>query len=178
MNSMPPLKKLISPDEIQRRVKEIASLLDQEYQGEELVLVAVMKGAVCIAADLLRSLTVPVTFEWIQASSYGQKGATRGDLRIIGEENLDVTSKHVLLVDDIFDSGFTLTHILSKLAKKNPRSLKSLVLLSKRVKREHAYEPDYVLFSVDDHFVVGCGLDFKEHYRGLPGIYRFESEPL
>lgn len=177
MNKIPSPQVLISQAMIQKRVEEVARLLDQQYQGEELVLVAVMKGAVCIAADLLRALNTPTIFEWVQASSYGNKGSIRGDLHIEGYEKLDLASKHVLLVDDIFDSGHTLTQILFKLQEKQPRSLKSLVLLSKQVKRDHCYEPDHVLFSVENRFVIGWGLDYKEYYRGLPGIYTFESEP-
>ncbi len=171
------LKVLISQEMIHKRVIEMARLLDQQYKEEEIVLVAVMKGAICIAADLIRSLKTPTTLEWVQASSYGQKGAVRGELQIEGVEKLDLASKHVLLVDDIFDTGHTLTAILSKLKEKNPRSLKSLVLLSKQIPRTHSYEPDYVLFAVENRFVIGYGLDYKEHYRGLPGIYTFESEP-
>ena len=174
MNKTPQL--LISEERIQKRVHEVARLLDQYYQGEELVLVAVMKGAICIAADLLRALKTPTILECVQASSYGQKGAMRGELTIHGYEKLDLASKHVLLVDDIFDTGHTLTQILSRLEEKQPRSLKSLVLLSKEVNRSFSYEPDYVLFSVENLFVIGWGLDYKEHYRGLPGIYTFESE--
>ncbi len=172
------LKLLISQETILTRVAEVAQDLDQQYKGEELVLIAVMKGALCIAADLIRSLKTPTTFEWVHASSYGQGGIVRGELCIEGCEKLDLESKHVLLVDDIFDTGHTLVKILSQLKDKKPRSLKSLVLLSKQIQRDHSYEPDYTLFSVENWFVVGWGLDYKELYRGLPGIYTFASEPV
>jgi hypoxanthine phosphoribosyltransferase len=165
---------LISQDEIKNKIHQVAQILDREYRGEEVTIVMVMKGAICIAADLIRELHGPSCIEYVKASSYGQKGKQRGELFISGLENLDITSKHVLLVDDIFDSGETLTRILAKLQEKNPKSLKSLVLLAKNVKRDVSYYPDYVLFEIENQFVIGYGLDYKELYRGLPGIYLYQ----
>ena len=171
------IELLISQNEIKSKIAEVARVLDAEYRGEEITIVMVMKGAICIAADLIRELKSPCTIEYVKASSYGQRGSQRGELKITGLDALDLSSKNVLLVDDIFDSGETLTGILAKLQEKNPKSLKSLVLLAKNVERDVTYYPDYTLFEIENQFVIGYGLDYKEHYRGLPGIYLFKSAP-
>lgn len=167
---------LISQDEIKSKIAQVAQVLDAYYQGEEVTIVLVMKGAICIAADLIRELKGPSTLEYVTASSYGQRGTKRGDLKIIGLDSLDLHAKHVLLVDDIFDSGETLTRILAKLQEMNPKTLKSLVLLAKKVPRDISYYPDYALFEIENQFVIGYGLDYKEQYRGLPGIFLLKSD--
>jgi hypoxanthine phosphoribosyltransferase len=166
---------LISQDQIKSKIADVASILDAQYQGEELTIIMLMKGALCIAADLIRELKTPCTIECVRASSYGQRGIQRGELKIAGLEDLDLSSKNVLLVDDIFDSGKTVSKVMAKLEEKNPKSLKSLVLLVKNVERDMTYVPDYVLFNIENLFVVGYGLDYKEYYRGLPGIYVYKN---
>lgn len=166
-----PQHLLISPEIISLRVHEIALELDREYQGKELLVIGVLKGSIFLISDLLRALSTPTQLEFVRARSYGPRGAQRGELTLEGLDALDITSKDVLLVDDIFDSGETLRGILARLQEKKPSSLKSLVLLSKKVPRAHAILPDFVLFEVENLFVVGYGLDYKEHYRGLPGIF-------
>ena len=174
---MDKLELLISQDEIQEKVIEAAQAIDAEYAGQELTIIMVMKGAICITADLIRELKTPCDIEYVKASSYGHRGTKRGELKITGIEDLDLTTRNVLVVDDIFDSGETLTGIIAALQKKNPKSLKTLVLLYKKVHREIDYIPDYVLFDIDNYFVIGYGLDYKEYYRGLPGIYYFKEIP-
>lgn len=168
------LQKLISPEEISAKITQAASILDARYQGEELTVVMVMKGALCVTADLIRSLKTPTVVEYIKASSYGQNGSVRGNLTIQGFDNLDLEGKNVLVIDDIFDTGTTMEAIVDRLREKNPKSLQSLVLLSKNVPKKTGYRPDFVLFHIEDKFVVGYGLDYKELYRGLPGIYYFD----
>lgn len=172
--NMEQVELLISHEEIKSKVADVADAIDAQYQGEELVIVMVMKGALCIAADLIRELKTPCTIECIRASSYGQHGTMRGELTVFGLEDLDLSSKNVLVVDDIFDTGKTLLHVVTKIREKNPKSLRSLVLLKKNVKRDVAYHPDYILFNIENLFVVGYGLDHKEYYRGLPGVYIFK----
>lgn len=166
------LEPLISAQEIQERVLATAEMLDTEYKGRELVMVIVMKGAVCVGADLLRALHIPCSLEYVRASSYGKHGDVRGELTVLGVDQLDITGKDVLLVDDIFDSGVTLQTVAEKLQEKNPRSLKTLVLLSKNVPHVATIVPDYTLFHVENYFVVGYGLDYKESFRGLPAVYK------
>ena len=164
-------KLLISQNEIKHKIAEVARQLDDEYQGEELTIVMVMKGALCITADLIRELKVPCKIEYVSASSYGRRGTERGELKLLGIEELDLAAKNVLLVDDVFDSGETISRIVEALQRKKPKTLKSLVLLAKKADRAVVYKPDYVLFNIENHFVIGFGLDYKEYYRGLPGIY-------
>lgn len=165
------LELLISPEAIDQKVKQIAAQIDKEYRGEEITMIMVMKGAVCVASDLMRALKTPTKIEFIKASSYGMNGSKQGQLKLMGIEHLDLKGKNVLIVDDIFDSGKTMTSIVEQLKEKQPKSLKTVVAFIKNVKREIAYRPDYVLFEVENKFIVGYGLDYKERYRGLPGIY-------
>ncbi len=170
------LELLISEQSIISKISEIADKLNTEYRDKELTIVMIMKGAICLVADLIRHIQIPCSIEFIQASSYGARGAKRGELTIFGLENIQLAKKHVLVVDDIFDSGATLSEVMNRLKVQDPKSLKSLVLLSKKVPRKTEYNPDYVLFEIEDRFVVGYGLDYKEHYRGLPGVYALMME--
>lgn len=165
------LELLISAEEISQRISSAAHELNAKYKDEQLILVMVMKGAICLAADLIRKLTIPCALEFVQASSYGHRGAERGELSISGLEPLDLHGKNVLVVDDIFDSGNTLCQIVEQISEKRPKKIESLVLLNKAVPKKSNYLPDYILFDIENHFVVGYGLDYKEHYRGLPGVY-------
>jgi len=135
-----------------------------------------MKGAICFGADLIRKIKNPkATLNYIHCSSYGQQGSKRGELTITNLDKLDITSKHVILIDDIFDSGTTLSSVSSILRTKSPVSLKTLVVLEKRGKNITNFNPDISLFKIEDKFVVGYGLDYKELYRGLNGIYVIEE---
>jgi hypoxanthine phosphoribosyltransferase len=167
---------LIGPEEIAYRLDEVARTINREYADQELTVVMIMKGAICVTADLIRRLHMPVTLEYVRASSYGQNGTSRGNLKIIGLDELNLTDKNVLLIDDIFDTGHTMTTLMAHVKDKNPKSLKSLVLLLKNTPRQITYVPEYVILPVEDRFVVGYGLDYKELYRGLPGIYCLHLE--
>jgi hypoxanthine phosphoribosyltransferase len=164
-------KLLLSPDQINYRIKEVAQHIDQVYAGKEVTLIMVMKGALCVTADLLREITIPCSLEYVQASSYGQNGTNSGPLTLRGIEDLSLKDRHVILIDDIFDTGKTMTQIQDQLLLQEPASLKTLVLLLKNRSRSIVSLPDYVLFSIEDEFVIGYGLDYKELYRGLPGVY-------
>jgi hypoxanthine phosphoribosyltransferase len=169
--------ELMIPEEaILEKIASLAKQLDQKYKGEEITLIMILKGAVCFAADLLRHMQSPVVLETLRCESYGQRGTLRGSLVLSGEEKLHIEGKHVLVVDDIFDSGYTLSKVLEVLKAKRPKSLSSAVLLSKHLHRDFSFVPDYVLFTLEDEFVIGYGLDYKEHYRGLRGIYRFRTK--
>jgi len=127
------LELLISEQSIVTKIAEIAKQLNSEYQGTELTIVMIMKGAICLVADLIRHIQIPCSIEFIQASSYGAKGTKRGELSIHGLEKIVLEKKHVLVVDDIFDSGATLSEVMNRVNAQQPKSLKSLVLLSKKV---------------------------------------------
>ena len=168
------LRMLISPEQIKDRIAQISSQLDSDYHDKELTLVIVMKGAICLVADLMREIKTPCTLEYVQASSYGNS-MQAGELTLRGLENISLEGKHVVIVDDIFDTGHTMTQIKNELLKQQPASIKTLVLLLKNKPRAFSDVPDYVLFPIEDEFVIGYGLDYKELYRGLPGIYIFEN---
>ena len=167
---------LISDKEIARGVSDLADCLNEEYCSSTLTLIAVLKGAVPFLSDLMRQLTCDVEIGFVQAGSYGERGTQRGDLTLTTVGSLNLKGKDVLLLDDIFDSGNTLSAIVSELNKHHPHTLKTAVLLSKKVLRKTDLIPDYTLFEVDDHFVIGYGLDYKEKYRNLPAIYKL-GEP-
>lgn len=172
------LEPFISAEALQSKITQIALKIDTDYNQQPITIVMVMKGAICITADLMRELNTPVELEYLQASSYGKNGTKRGELTITGLDKLNIEGKHVLLVDDILDSGKTLATIKSKLQEKNPKSIKSLVVFEKQIPRETAYKPDYVLFQMDNEFIVGYGLDYKEQFRELPGIYTIKNPDL
>lgn len=162
---------LIDKNQIAQKVHEAAAQVQRDYTGKDLVIVMVMKGAICIVADLIRELDLPLDVEYVQCSSYGARGIERGELQVIGLERLKIHNRDVLIVDDIFDSGHTLSTLTDALKEKGPRSLKSLVFLKKNVSHITDLRPDYVLFDIENLFVVGYGLDYKERYRGLGGVY-------
>lgn len=165
------LELLISEHTIKQRLHEIAKTLRADYFGEEVTFVIVMKGALLVAADLMRAVDFPVIVEAVTATSYGLKGTERGELVVNGIQNIETENKHVLIIDDVFDSGYTLSHIISAFKEKRCKSVKSLVLLAKQKARSMNYVPDYSLFEIGPAFVVGYGMDFKELYRNLPGIF-------
>ena len=165
------LNLLISEEEISEKVRDAAAQIQREYAGKDLVILMVMKGALCIVADLIRELDLPLDVEYVQCSSYGARGTERGSLQIIGLDRVKIHNRDVLVVDDIFDSGHTLSSLFSAIQEKQPRSVKSLVLLSKEVPHITDLRPDYALFAIPNLFVVGYGLDYKERYRGLNGVY-------
>ena len=125
------LDLIISQDEIATKIKEVSLKINQEYKGKNLTVVMIMKGAICVTADLIRNIEIPFKLEYLKASSYGYNGATNGELQILGWNNLDINGRDVLLVDDIYETGRTITGVLEKLKKKNPKSLKTLLLLVK-----------------------------------------------
>jgi hypoxanthine phosphoribosyltransferase len=163
-------KLLISKEQIDSRIKEVAAEINQHYAEKEIILVMVMKGAIYLTADLMREITVPCMLECVRASSYGL-GMVSGELTLQGIEDLSLQGKHVIIIDDIFDTGKTMTTIKEKLLLQEPASLKTLVLLLKNRPRTITTVPDYVLFPIEDEFVIGYGLDYQERYRGLPGVF-------
>lgn len=170
------LRPLITKDEIATKVRETAMQIQRDFSGRDLVVVMVMKGSICLVADLLREIDLPLNLETVQCSSYGAGGTKRGELKVLGTDRLNIHNRDVLIVDDIYDSGHTIVTLLEKLKELEPRSMKTCVLLNKNgVPKVSDYRPDYVLFDIDDLFVVGYGLDFKELYRGLSGVYVLEA---
>lgn len=166
-------KLLLSKKQITEKLQKAAKKINSEYKGKELAVVMVMKGSLLFVSDLLRQLHPHVTLEFIHCQSY-YGGMEKKQLQVDGIEKLkNLQGKHILVVDDIFDSGNTLTQVMKDIEKIKPASLKSLVLLKKKMKKRSPsmIQPDIALFEIKDVFVVGYGLDFEEKYRGLDGIY-------
>jgi len=166
------LDLLISRDQIAARIEDIAARIDADYAGNgELVLIGVLKGSFIFLADLARRLTIPHRVEFIAISSYGDRESTEsGAVRLLMDVRHDITGKHVLVVEDIIDTGHTLAYLLRLLGARGPASLKACTLLSKPDRLQVEVPIAYLGFDIDDVWVVGYGLDFAERYRTLPDI--------
>lgn len=166
-------KVLISREEIERRIAELAAEINRDYRdSEKLIAVGVLKGSVFFLVDLLKHLEVPVAVDFFQTSSYGNS-TEAGEVRIRKDLDLSIRGSDVLLIEDIVDTGYTLRTILDLLRFRGARTVKLCALLDKPSRRRVEVPIDYLGFSIDDHFVIGYGLDYAEHYRNLPyiGIY-------
>ena len=161
---------LISAERIQQRVAELAQQIAADYQGRPVTIVGVLTGCLMFLADLVRRLDLPLRIDLIQASSYRGPTTTAGELRIQPELVPDVSGRHVLLLDDILDTGQTLAYLVKHLQILGATSVKTAVLLRKTDRQQLPVEPDYCGFDIPDQFVVGYGLDFNDEYRHLPHI--------
>jgi hypoxanthine phosphoribosyltransferase len=166
---------LIDADQIKERLTELAAEIDRDYAGRELLLVGVLKGAVMVMADLARSLHTPVEMDWMAVSSYGSGTRSSGVVRIIKDLDADLTGRHVLVVEDVIDSGLTLSWLLRNLSSRGPASVEVCTLLRKpdamRESRSGGPVPvKYIGFDIPAEFVVGYGLDYAERYRSLPFV--------
>lgn len=164
-------ERLYSRREIQKRVKELAGIISEDYRKEELILIGVLKGAFVFLSDLARNLSIPVKLDFIRLASYGSRSQSQGKIRLIKTIEIPIKDKHVLVVEDIVDSGLTLNFLLDLLKKENPSSIRICALIDKKERREVAVNVDYVGFSIPEGFIVGYGLDFDERYRHLPALY-------
>ncbi|MFP4456120.1 MAG: hypoxanthine phosphoribosyltransferase [Clostridia bacterium] len=161
---------LITQKEIEKKVIELGRLISEDYKGKDLLLVCVLRGSIIFTADLIRALSIPVKVDTIAVSSYGDQTKSSGVVRLIKDLDEDITGKHVLIVEDIVDSGLTLQYLRKMLEQRNPASVKVCTLLDKKQRRVHDQEPDYHGFIIPDEFVVGYGMDYQEFYRQLPYI--------
>jgi hypoxanthine phosphoribosyltransferase len=164
------LDVLITTEQLQARVAELAAEIDADYAGRELLLVGVLKGAVMVMADLARAMHLPVSMDWMAISSYGSATTSSGVVRILKDLDTDITGKHVLVVEDIVDSGLTLSYLVHNLQSRNPASVAVCVLLRKRAASQMPVQVAYTGFEIADEFVIGYGLDFAERFRNLPFI--------
>jgi hypoxanthine phosphoribosyltransferase len=161
---------LLSADIIATRVKELGAKITQEYQGEELAVVAVLAGSFVFAADLVRAIDLPLSVDFLGVRSYGDATTTSGVVRITNDLSRPVEGKHVLLVEDIVDTGLTVRYLMDTLKARLPRSLRLAALLHKPARARVTVPIDYLGFTIDDVFVVGYGLDAGQRYRNLPYI--------
>jgi hypoxanthine phosphoribosyltransferase len=165
-----PVHTLIPEDRIQARVTELAQQISVDHAGKELLVIGILKGSWVFLADLVRQLTVPVIIDFMTVSSYGETTKTSGVVKIVTDLKCPLERRHVLVVDDILDTGLTLNYLLGNLRLRGPESLKVCVLMDKPARRKVDIKPDYVGFEVPDRFVVGYGVDFAERFRHLPYI--------
>lgn len=167
---------LFSAEEIQARVGELGKDISADYQGKNLIIIGVLKGAMFLMADLMRSISIPVVIDFIGISSYGESSRSSGVVRLIKDLEENIENKPILIVEDIVDTGLTLSYLMKTLKLRKPSDIKNCVLVNKQGRRLMEVPLDYVGFEVDNQFVVGYGLDFKDRYRHLPfiGILRKE----
>jgi hypoxanthine phosphoribosyltransferase len=163
-------KVLVTGDEIEVRIKEMAAELDAKYLGKELLLVGVLKGAVMVMADLSRAMQIPVTMDWMAVSSYGSGTQSSGVVRILKDLDADVLGRHVLVVEDIIDSGLTLSWLVANLKARGAASVEIVALLRKPAAAKVEVDVMLVGFDIPNEFVVGYGLDYAERYRTLRGV--------
>ncbi|MGI6091963.1 MAG: hypoxanthine phosphoribosyltransferase [Veillonellaceae bacterium] len=163
-------KVLISQEELASRIKAIGEEITADYAGKEILMIGVLRGAVIFMADLARAIKVPVAIDFMAVSSYGSSTTSSGIVRILKDLDEEVQGKHLLIVEDIIDSGLTLKYLLENLKSRKPASVKICTLLNKPERRKADVEISYNGFIVPDEFVVGYGLDYAEKYRNLPFI--------
>ena len=161
---------LLNSDTLGKRVSEIGEEVSRHYGAEEILLITLLDGAIVFTADLIRSLCNPITLDCIRVSSYGSSATPETAPRILENTRSDVDGRHVLLVDDILDTGKTLRTVIKKLEAMQPCHISTCVLLSKKARRQYDIPADYVGFEIPNEFVVGYGLDHAEKYRNLPHI--------
>ena len=163
-------KILLSEEDIKAGIARLAAAVDADYAGEELLLVGVLNGALMVMADLSRALHNPLTLDWMAISSYGAGTKSSGVVRILKDLDTDIKGRHVLLVEDIIDSGLTLSWLLSNLRQRQPASLEVCTLLRKPDAAKVQIDVKYIGFDIPNEFVVGYGLDYAEKYRNLPFV--------
>ncbi len=169
-------KVLIPEVKIQARLKELARQINQDYQGTEVTAVCVLKGSFIFFCDLIRELEIPLTCEFLGVSSYGNEKVSSGEVKITLDINEPIEDKHVIIFEDIVDSGLTLNYIKNSLKSRNPASLRTCSLLLKPKSLKLPMEVDYVGFHIGEEFVVGYGIDYAQKYRGLPYLGYIQNE--
>ncbi len=170
------ISTLISQEELQKRIKELAKEIERDYAGRDLLIIAVLKGSFMFLADLIRELNHSVAVDFMGTSSYGASTQSSGEVRITKDLEQSVSGRHVLLVEDIVDTGLTLRYLVDTLRARQPASLKVCTLLDKPARRRVRIGLDYYGFIIPNAFVVGYGLDYQEMYRGLPYVGVIEEE--
>ncbi len=164
------IETLITEEELQTKVQELGRQIAEDYQDKDLFVIAVLRGAIFFACDLVRHIDLPLVLDFVQISSYGEGTTSSGRAKITRELDLSIEGKDVLVVEDIADTRHTLSNLMSFLDTKKPRSVKLCALLNKESRKEVEVPLDYVGFEIENLFVVGYGLDYAQHYRNLPFV--------
>ncbi|MBP2645135.1 MAG: hypoxanthine phosphoribosyltransferase [Firmicutes bacterium] len=161
---------LLSKAALEKRVQELGSQISKDFKGKEILMIGILRGAVIFMGDLARAIEIPVALDFMAVSSYGAASTSSGVVRILKDLDESVEGKHILIVEDIIDSGLTLQYLVENLKSRNPSSIRICTLLNKPSRRKTAVTVDYNGFDIPDEFVVGYGLDYAEKYRNLPFI--------
>ena len=170
-------KTLFSKEEIDESISKIADQINNDYNGEEVVFVTVLNGAFMFATDLIKKINLDCFIDFIQCSTYGNNTVSSGELKIKKDLSLDIAGKHVIIVEDILDSGYTLSNLIKYIETKGPKSIKTAVFMDKTARREENIVPDYSAVVLDkDEFVIGYGLDYAQKYRNLPFVGVLKEE--
>ncbi|OGQ64704.1 MAG: hypoxanthine phosphoribosyltransferase [Deltaproteobacteria bacterium RIFCSPLOWO2_12_FULL_42_16] len=170
------LKLLFPPEEIHLAVTRLANEIRRDFAGKMPLFIGILKGSFIFLSDFVRASKIPLEIDFIRAISYGSRHVSSGDVRITKDIETDITNRHVILVEDIVDTGLTLNVIVERMKAKNPADLKICALVEKHIRREMPVKIDYLGLSAKDGFLVGYGLDYNEKYRYLPGIYIIEKQ--
>lgn len=171
-------KILYTDKELQKRAKELGKQISKDYENEEIILLGTLKGAVMWMSELMKNISVDVKIDFVSASSYGSSTTSSGVVKIKKDIGMDIYNKHVIIVEDIVDTGTTLKFLKGYLGDRNPKSIKVCTMLDKPSRRKNDLTADYVGFEVDDLFVIGYGLDYDQKYRNLPYISYLESTDI
>ena len=171
------VREMISEEKVVARIKEIAEQINQEYEGKEVTLVCILKGSIFFTTELAKYIKIPVTIDFMQCSSYGADTKSSGIVKLAKDLDEPIMGKHVILIEDIIDSGRTLSHLVKLLSQREPASLTLCTLLDKPSRRVVPVEVKYTGFEIPDEFVVGFGLDYAQKHCNLPfiGIVEFDS---
>lgn len=162
---------LLTEEEIATKVNELGLKISTDFKGKDVLLICVLKGAIMFMSDLSKQITIPVAMDFMAVSSYGASTQSSGVVKIIKDLDVSIENRHIIIVEDIIDSGLTLSYLVENLRSRKPASLSICTLLDKPVKRTANVKPDYSGFVIDDHFVVGYGLDYDEKFRNVPYIF-------
>lgn len=165
------IRTLITEEEVNRRIDEVAAQINSDYEGKSLHLICILKGSVFFTAELAKRLTIPVTMDFMSCSSYGSGTVSKGIVKLNKDLDEPIEGRDVLLIEDIIDSGNTLAYLMKVLSARKPASLSLCTLLDKPSRRvHHEVEVSYTCFVIEDLFVVGCGMDYDQRYRNLPYV--------
>ncbi len=170
------LKRLFSKDDIEETVEKLAKAIEQDFEGEKIVFVCLLKGSFMFTSDLVRHVRNPSRVDFMRVSSYGSGMVSKGEVIITKDLEEDIGGENVVIVEDIIDSGLTLKYVTDMLRERRPKALKICTLLDKKARRKEDVLVDYSGFEVEDDFVVGYGIDYAEQYRNLPEIFVVEKE--
>ena len=171
---MKQLKVVLSKEQIEERIAELGKQISADYKGKNPILICMLKGAVVFFADIIRNLNIPLSMEFVRLSSY-KNGTTSGEMEVVNDLNVDITGRDVIIVEDVVDSGNTLSFFVDLLKSKNPNSVKICAFLDKPERRTVNVNVDYVGFRVECGFVIGYGLDYAERFRELPYLAEISS---